>query len=194
MANSSKKQYRVLFGNKDGKTLFQWKGEFEKDITDLASYWDAYKFVKRPQNDTSFKKGKKKIAVKGGGLGLRWEMKEKGVTKARIWEEWDANAAPPATVDGVDKGTQSAEYLAVLAEVDKWKAQKDAEREAEKAKEAAAEPKTITVAASKASPAKAAAPASPAVPDGAAEALRLLADPSILAALRAIGEKVGAKA
>ena len=83
MANSSKKQYRVLFGNKDGKTLFQWKGEFEKPITDIASYWDAYKFVKRPQNDTSFKKGKKKIAVKGGGKEKWKPTEEERVGKER---------------------------------------------------------------------------------------------------------------
>lgn len=75
-----------------------------------------------------------------------------------------------------------------------------AKKAAAEAKPTATSKKEVKVAASKgsaatwtpkASPAKAAAPA---VPEGAAEALALLSNPNILAALRAIGEKVTAKA
>ena len=195
--NNNSKQYIVLFGKADRKVAFAWKGQFPHgDVTDINAYFKAIKYIRHPQKEgTTFvdKKTGKTVTLPVG-LGLRYEMKEKGVTSARFYE-WDGKSAPTAS-DSIDTppNPQSAEFLAVCKAVEDWKKGKDAMKPG-KAKAAApakaAAKKQVAVAASKSAPAKAAAPA---VPEGAAEALSLLASPAILAALRAIGEKVAAKA
>lgn len=195
MANSNKKQYIVLFGGSDRKVKFAWKGQFPGgDVTDINAYFKAIKYIRHPQKEgTTFvdKKTGKTVTLPVG-LGLRYEMKEQGVTSARFYE-WDGKSAPTAA-DSIDTppNEQSAEFLAVCKAVEDWKKGKDAmkpgkAKAAAPAKKAAAPApakKQVAVAASKS------APAAPAVPEGAAEALALLANPNILAALRAIGEKV----
>jgi hypothetical protein len=193
MANTSnKKQYIVPMGDKNRKVLFVWTGELPTgEITDTESYWKAWKkFVKRPQQEGrfSFTKGKgrnkKTIAIPGGGLGYRYEMNERGVSCAAIYE-WDGTNKPKKG-DSVDEPPcpQSKEFLAVLASIKEWKAGKDAERAAKSAPAAPSEPKelTVTVAASKTSPAPSAqAPASP------------IADPGFAAFLGSLYETWKAK-
>lgn len=200
MANTNNKKYIVQFADENGNTVYKWTGCFTRnrdseeggyDIVDAYTYSKARKFVKHPiAKGVTFKKGKKKIEYPTG-LGFKFEMQEdRKAFPTRpvafcIWE-WDGKS-------GVAKKAcdapcpQSDAFLAVKKSFEDWKAGKDAERAAAKAAKEQQKTATITVAASKASPAKAAAPA---VPDGAAEALSLLSNPAILAALKAIGEKV----
>ena len=164
MANNNSKQYIVLFGGSDRKVKFAWKGQFPHgDVTDINAYFKAIKYIRHPQKEgTTFvdKKTGKTVTLPVG-LGLRYEMKEQGVTAARFYE-WDGKSNPTAN-DNIDTppNEQSAEFLAVCKAVEDWKKGRDAmkpkaSKKAAPAKTAAAKTaakKQVAVAASKSAPA-----------------------------------------